>query len=71
MDNSGLSDTHQRFWWRIRKLVRKQEDNLETIIEPGSDYPTETAPVITEPVIEAIVMDIDVNICECVRDFLT
>ena len=48
------------------KPASKQEENLEIITEPGSAYPTEPLPIITEPVIEAIVVDIDANICECV-----
>ena len=48
------------------KPASKQEENLEIITEPGSAYPTEPLPIITEPVIEAIVVDIDTNICECV-----
>ena len=48
------------------KPASKQEENLEIITEPGSAYPTEPLPIITESVIEAIVVDIDANICECV-----
>ena len=48
------------------KPASKQEENLEIITEPGSAYPTEPLPIITESVIEAIVVDIDTNICECV-----
>ena len=48
------------------KPASKQEENLEIKTEPGSDYPTEPTSIITEPVIESIVVDIEANICECV-----